>query len=230
MSKKYTIRLNKRTDLDLLSLHDMGYPIPKMIRIALDGYIDGTPVYFYIDESVRFDKNDKQSIRCTVSLDGDQIGVVKEIKHYKINDFLKLILRNSLVMQNLSAYFGNNDKKLQQINEKYREAIDTKIVLLDNVILGSEIKKGNTGTKKQLQLNKNEVKSTKTKIKISHSDEPDGKKRDVLATNEMDTFVPKEKKTDARTVSPISLSPTDTFSARDEESRQNALLDMFDNL
>ena len=56
------IRLYKRFDMDLVSLHDSGYSVSNMIRDAVQAYANGSPIHYYVDEPVQFDLNDKKSV------------------------------------------------------------------------------------------------------------------------------------------------------------------------
>lgn len=104
------IRLYKRYDTDLIALHDAGYCISDLMGKAISGYANGTPVHYLISEAIDFDMNGKQSFRTRFTIsnsDTKAIHMLKNIKHGYRNSFCKMVLRDALIFQNLSAYFSD---------------------------------------------------------------------------------------------------------------------------
>lgn len=104
------IRLYKRYDTDLIALHDAGYCISDLMGKAISGYANGAPVHYLISEAIDFDMNGKQSFRTRFTIsnsDTKAIHMLKNIKHGYRNSFCKMVLRDALIFQNLSAYFSD---------------------------------------------------------------------------------------------------------------------------
>ena len=136
------IRLYKRFDMDLVSLYDSGYSVALMIRDAVLGYANGTPVYFFIDEPVQFDLNDKKNVHMRVTIpDSEQkaVYVLKNIKHGYRNTFCKILLRNALVQQNLSGFFA--DTALSQL--QIANMAGRNVYSYPNVVMCSTLKTAN---------------------------------------------------------------------------------------
>lgn len=105
------IRIYKRYDTDLLSLHDAGYSITKMMEKAVSSYANGLPCHFFIDEMLPFDMNDKKSVRLRLKFkdnDYNTVNLIRNVKHGYRSNFCKQLLRNSFVQQNLLCYMANS--------------------------------------------------------------------------------------------------------------------------
>lgn len=112
------IRIYKRYDTDLLSLHDAGYSVTKMMAEAVSAYANGLPFRLFIDELVSFDMNDKKSIRLRLKFKDNDTKVatlIRNVKHGYRSNFCKQILRNAMIHQNLICYFS--DTSLLSIHE-----------------------------------------------------------------------------------------------------------------
>lgn len=104
------IRIYKRYDTDLLSLHDAGYSVTKMMTEAVFAYANGLPFHLYIDELIPFDMNDKKSVRLRLKFkdsDRNVAALIRNVKHGYRSNFCKQVLRNALVCQNLFCYYTN---------------------------------------------------------------------------------------------------------------------------
>ena len=104
------IRIYKRFDTDILSLHDAGFSVSKMMTEALSAYANGLPCHFILDEIVPFDLNDKKSIRIRLKLkknDYNTIALLQNIKHGYRSNFCKQVFRNALIQQNLMCYYSD---------------------------------------------------------------------------------------------------------------------------
>ena len=102
------IRIYKRYDTDLLSLHDAGYSVTKMMAEAVSAYANGLPYHLYIDELVPFDMNDKKSVRLRLKFkdsDKNVAALIRNVKHGYRSNFCKQVLRNALICQNLFCYY-----------------------------------------------------------------------------------------------------------------------------
>ena len=110
------IRMYKRFDTDLVALCDAGYSVSTMIRDAIIGYANASPVHFYIDEPVDFDLNGKKNVHTRLDIPNSEqkaCYILRNIKHGYRNTFCKMILRNALIQQNLIGFFA--DQSLAQL-------------------------------------------------------------------------------------------------------------------
>lgn len=121
------IRIYKRYDTDLLSLHDAGYSVTKMMEKAVSSYANGLPCHFFIDEMLPFDMNDKKSVRLRLKFkdnDYNTVNLIRNIKHGYRSNFCKQVLRNSLIQQNLLCYmsdastFPMHDQNAKNLNQQ----------------------------------------------------------------------------------------------------------------
>lgn len=117
------IRIYKRYDTDLLSLHDAGYSITKMMQEAVSSYANGLPCHFFIDEMLPFDMNDKKSVRLRLKFkdnDFNTVNLIRNIKHGYRSNFCKQLLRNAFVQQNVLCYMSNSSTfQMHDINAKF---------------------------------------------------------------------------------------------------------------
>lgn len=134
------IRMYKRFDADLVALCDAGYPITTMLQNAIVNYANGNPVFYYIDEIVPFDLNGKLNVHTRFTVPDSDVKTCFMLRHIKPrmrNSFCKDVLRNSLVQQNLSAYF--TDASLYPVHGANLSVRN--IGLLPNVVPLSSIKR-----------------------------------------------------------------------------------------
>lgn len=102
------VYIYKRFDTDLLALYDAGYSISSMIKESLIAYANKKPCFFFIDEMIEFNLNDKRSVRIRFKInDANTEKLLKNIKKGFKSNFCKQILRNALIQQNLSCYINN---------------------------------------------------------------------------------------------------------------------------
>ncbi len=109
---KVEVRLYKRFDVDLVSMVDAGYPVSTMMKDALISYANGEPIHYLIDENLEYSFRNKNSVRFRLTIPDEErnaIYVLTSIKHGYRNNFLKSLLRNTLVQQNLGCYFSDLD-------------------------------------------------------------------------------------------------------------------------
>ena len=110
------IRIYKQFDTDLLALCDAGYPIRKMLKQAVTSYANGVPCHFYIDDLIPFNPENRQTIHARFDVpesDGNTIYMLKHIHRRYRNTFCKIVLRNAIIQQNVSAFF--TDPALYQL-------------------------------------------------------------------------------------------------------------------
>lgn len=136
------IRIYKRYDIDLFSLCDAGFPVVAMMKDAISGYANVTPVHFLIDEAVPFNLEGKTSIHKRLNIPDDDVKTITLLKNVKKglrNNFCKNVLRNALIQQNLCGYFDTD-------NEKYIKLQNANLSLIDlsaykNVIPCSQLRR-----------------------------------------------------------------------------------------
>lgn len=110
------IRLYKRFDADLISLYEAGYSVTMMMKEAVIGFANGSPIHFYVDEITDFQMGVDSTFRSRFSIPDSDVKTVFMLKHLKPrckNAFCKAVLRNSLVQQNLTCFF--TDASLYQL-------------------------------------------------------------------------------------------------------------------
>lgn len=110
------IRLYKRFDADLISLYEAGYSVTMMMKEAVIGFANGSPIHFYVDEITDFQMGVDSTFRSRFSIPDSDVKTVYMLKHLKPrcrNAFCKAVLRNSLVQQNLTCFF--TDASLYQL-------------------------------------------------------------------------------------------------------------------
>ena len=110
-TKQIWVRTYKRFDVDLLALYDNGYSLTSMMRDALVAYANGTPYHICLDEYLHYELSEKKAVRFRVIVkeNGSAVAaLLKGIKRGYISSFVKQVLRNALVQQNLTSYFNDD--------------------------------------------------------------------------------------------------------------------------
>ncbi len=136
---KVEVRLYKRFDVDLVSMVDAGYPVSTMMKDALISYANGDPIHYLIDENLEYSFRNKNSVRFRLTIPNEErnaIYVLQSIKHGYRNNFLKSLLRNALVQQNLGCYFSDLD--VYSLHDIERKGLPVKYY--DNLIPLSTIR------------------------------------------------------------------------------------------
>lgn len=134
------VYIYKRHDIDLLALADAGYSLSTMIKSAVCAYANEQPLFYYIDEVMPFDLNDKKSIRVIFRInksDSKTFYMLNNIKHGKRGVFCKMILRNAIIQQNMAGFFA--DENL--VNLHFSNLRNFNINMYSNVIPISSLKK-----------------------------------------------------------------------------------------
>lgn len=116
------VKYYKQYDLDIIGLREMGYPIGDMIKKCLIAYANHTPIKLSlgkIEQSINF--SDTKSFRCRLKItDATTVNLLKNIRPRYRNSFCKMLLRESLSMQNLSVFYMNNEW-IQYEKERYND-------------------------------------------------------------------------------------------------------------
>lgn len=117
-------RLYRRFDADLIALCRANYPVSAMIREAVTGYANGRPVHYYIDELTDFDLNDDKTVRSRFVVpnsDYKTCNMLKKVKYRCRNAFVKTVLRNSLIQQNITCFFVDDSLNyLKNVNDNFK--------------------------------------------------------------------------------------------------------------
>lgn len=132
-------RLYKKFDMDLIALYNMHYPIATMMRDAVMAYANGRPLHYYVDEPTVFNVDDCDAVHSRFVVPDSDVITCYMLKHLKFrckNAFVKTVLRNALVQQNLTCFF--TDGALNQAH--LHNAASLNIQMLPNVIRCSDIK------------------------------------------------------------------------------------------
>lgn len=129
---KVDVYVYKRFDTDILSLHDAGYDISRMIKDSLKAYANGQPLKIFIEETVPLDLNNKKSFRLRITIDKSDenvVSLIEKVKHGYRSNFCKQILRNALLQQNLVCYMADiSYAKLHLTNAAYIDQTQQGIV------------------------------------------------------------------------------------------------------
>lgn len=117
------IRMYRLFDTDLVSLFDSGYPVALMMKSAIQGYANGTPVHYLVDVPTTIAKSDSRSIHTRLFIpdsDSKSIMLMKGVRKGYRNSFCKMMMRNALINQNLSFYYSG-----QQLTDMAQAYLDT---------------------------------------------------------------------------------------------------------
>lgn len=132
-------RLYKKFDMDLIALYNMHYPVASMMREAVIAYANGRPLNYLVDEPTVFNADDCDAVHSRFNIpDSDTITcyMLSHIKFRCKNAFVKTVLRNALIQQNLTCFFTDN--ALNQTH--FHNASAKNVQMLPNVIRCSQIK------------------------------------------------------------------------------------------
>lgn len=162
---RINLRVYKRWDPDIIALHEAGYPVGIMMKMALINYANGTPLFYYLDEIVPVNIDDRETYHMLISIPNTEKNVVYMMTHLKNrtkSSFVKMVFRNALISQNLGVFFTDpNLQQLSVINNSFRNVGTLKNVVPcsalrnhDTVIsiFGKQIAKGR---KKAINVNSN---------------------------------------------------------------------------
>lgn len=129
---KYSCRLYKLYDLDILGILDMGYALGPLFAEAVTAYAHGEVVRFAIPEPEFLDSNDIKSYMLHIHIpDSDEQtnNLLHSIKFRQRNAFFKAVFRNALITQHTSAFFSNPNL----IEFEKRQLTDIHLLSLPNV-------------------------------------------------------------------------------------------------
>lgn len=121
-------RLYKKFDMDLIALYNMHYPVASMMRDAVIAYANGRPLHYWVDEPTFFDANDCDAVHSRFNIpDSDTITcyMLSHIKFRCKNAFVKTVLRNALIQQNLTCFFTDNALNQTHLLTSSRRMIKT---------------------------------------------------------------------------------------------------------
>lgn len=106
---EFEVKFYRLHDLDIVGLRDLGYPIQAMLKKALIGYANGSPVHYIVNEPNAMTLTGAKSFRVKINMkDEATIAMLRTIRSRQRNSFCKALLRNSLMHQSLAPYFTNN--------------------------------------------------------------------------------------------------------------------------
>lgn len=132
------IRIYKRHDTDLIALVDAGYPVRDMLKSAVIAFANGHPLHYFIDEAVPYDPKGRNMVHFRVSVrDKMAEAMILGVRKGMRNAFVKAVLRNALLQQNLSAYFENGT-----FYSLIGKSMDIPIDGLSSVVSGSYLRAG----------------------------------------------------------------------------------------
>lgn len=161
MSEKYVIRIYASYDADLISLYAQGIPMATFAKKVLHAYAYGETLRYVIPKFEGKTVNRTCRTRITVS-DEKVLAVLHSVRSRKKNLFIKELMRNALVRQNLSAFFDSKELIDRENRINAELASDEANVLLKRgrrsislpEVLGDTSPKNDYGKKRV--MNKNE--------------------------------------------------------------------------
>ena len=106
-AEHFVIRIYASYDADLISLYAQGIPMATLAKNVLKAYAYGEELHYVLPPFEEKTVNRTCRTRITVS-DEKVLSVLHKIRPRKKNLFIKELMRNALVRQNLSAFFTDN--------------------------------------------------------------------------------------------------------------------------
>lgn len=177
-------------DLDIVGLRDMGYPIQAMLKKALIGYANLSPVRFLITEANAISFSDVKSFRVKIRTDDEAtIKLLKNIRKRHRNAFCKAVLRDSLMHQALFPYYVTDST-----SDMEKASIDDALKGFANVyMIDKDIIHARTLTLKKLAVNSIVNPNSETDKKISE------------ICNSMEAFTQKLPANESRAENPTKI-------------------------
>lgn len=100
------IRIYASYDADLAWLCECGVSMATFAKNVLTSYTYGTDLHYVMPEIKKHSTENNKTLRTRFSVnDKNVIKVLKNIKPRKKNLFIKTLMRNALVRQNMAAFF-----------------------------------------------------------------------------------------------------------------------------
>ena len=135
-SMMINLRVYSKYDMDLITLHENGISLTNLAKNTLKAYAYGTTVRYRFD-NLKYSASDKdRSLRvCFPVTDPKCLSVLSEIKDGRRNQFLKTLIRNSLIRQNISCFFKDEiflEKERDIIENENMKWEKTSMLLLPN--------------------------------------------------------------------------------------------------
>lgn len=177
---RVVVRIHKRSDYDLLSLHlTKGFSLNELFRATLIAFAKGETFSIKIPSNVEKNISDEiSSMRVDFNLKENDpehklaIDVLQSIKNKKRNDFLKTLLRGYLSGPVLASYFCN-------------DSYDEQIKDMEHVFNGSSKKMVDiTSAKKKKQAPEPKTDFEKAVAEIFQEEEVDGEVKFVSSEDD----------------------------------------------
>lgn len=100
------IRIYRRHDADLIMLKSYGVNISKMMRLALENYVEGERIKFRLPSSQSCDISKCSMLRYRLNVKNPKvIQLLKQVKRGYRNQFCKALLRDMMDSMALGVYF-----------------------------------------------------------------------------------------------------------------------------
>ena len=118
------IRLYRRWDADIISMHNYGYDIIRMVSLSLSSYANDELVQFRLsgDEKLFFPEKKMVHLRLLVE-DPESVNLLKQIQPGYRNSFCKMLLRESLARNSFASLLTKKDY-VQLEKRRIREVSD----------------------------------------------------------------------------------------------------------
>jgi hypothetical protein len=123
---RQSLRLYKQHDTDLIALQVMGVSISKLAKRVVESYANGVRVKMALPECGPVDISDLQIARSDfITKDKKTICLLQSIKKGKRPQFIKTLIRSSLLTQSLSVFF--TDERDIESEKNYISSLDIDI-------------------------------------------------------------------------------------------------------
>ena len=122
------MRLYRRFDGDLLALWELGLPVAKLAKGAVTAYANGRRIRYLLPRAAAYDFSERKGVHLRIAItDRKTEAVLRQIKRGYRCQFLKTVLRNSLLEQSLAPFFSDStyvaaeDMRLRNLRELSEE-------------------------------------------------------------------------------------------------------------
>lgn len=229
---KLYLRFYTPHDVDLLHLKQQGISLSVFAKNALFAYAHGKDIKYLVPPTEGVKIYEYKVVRADVKInDKETIALLKSIQDYKLNVFVKQVMRNALVRQDLSSCFKSGtfvrreNEFLKNYDGQYERLIPhkRKALTLDD-ILRPELKR--TPVKEEPFSGMKPKKKEPAPVKKD-------KKTELVTDSSVNSKV---KPIDQPVDEPIEKTmtgdavPTKTVDAIEISTEQDAIFDMFNGL
>lgn len=227
---KLYLRFYTPHDVDLLHLKQQGISLSVLAKNALFAYAHGKDIKYLVPPTDGVKIYEYKVVRADVKInDKETIALLKSIQDYKLNVFVKQVMRNALVRQDLSSCFKSGtfvrreNEFLKNYDGQYERLIPhkRKTLTLDD-ILRPELKRAPVKEEPFSEMKPEGKKSAPAKEKPKPISD--------LTVNS--TVKPIDQPVEKTIGKPVieDATHTETSDAIEISTEQDAIFDMFNGL